>query len=70
MLISDSKLSEVTNKIDCHPDPGATIQKCMEKGCCWKKDQKPWCFQPNKGNSNIMGGKPKLVQHIFLIGTI
>ena len=57
MFLSDTNktCSGVLSRIDCHPEPGATKQKCKAKGCCWKKDKGPWCFKPI-GNLNI---KPK-----------
>ena len=51
MFLSDTNktCSGVLSRIDCHPEPDATEQKCKAKGCCWKVGKGPWCFHP-KGN--------------------
>ena len=59
MVTSDPKCSKVTNKIDCHPEPDATEQKCAARGCCWKIGPGPWCFHP-KGNTYITRTKVKI----------
>jgi len=35
-------------RLDCFPEAGATEEKCVERGCCWKQtvDGRPWCYYP------------------------
>ena len=38
-------------RVDCHPEPGATQERCIARGCCWHPEGANWCFHPNeKGN--------------------
>ncbi|XP_028938370.1 sucrase-isomaltase, intestinal-like [Ornithorhynchus anatinus] len=40
------------NRIDCHPQPGATQATCEAKGCVWCSSSLrnvPWCFYPADG---------------------
>ena len=38
-------------RVDCHPEPGATQERCIARGCCWHPEGENWCFRPNgKGN--------------------
>ncbi|XP_069085845.1 lysosomal alpha-glucosidase-like [Pleurodeles waltl] len=37
-------------RIDCHPQPGSTQEKCQAKGCIWcstNVPNAPWCFHPD-----------------------
>ncbi|XP_063789067.1 maltase-glucoamylase-like [Pseudophryne corroboree] len=40
---------EDSEKIDCHPEPNASEQKCISRGCIWKASNTPgipYCFYP------------------------
>lgn len=40
----------VENRFECHPEPGATEETCIKRGCCWSpaypQSAVPWCFYP------------------------
>ncbi|XP_041372826.1 lysosomal alpha-glucosidase-like [Gigantopelta aegis] len=41
-----------TNRVDCHPEPGADATKCHSRGCCWRppadnSHNVAWCFHPS-----------------------
>ncbi|XP_074649691.1 lysosomal alpha-glucosidase-like isoform X2 [Tubulanus polymorphus] len=34
-------------RIDCHPEPGASPESCIARGCCWRQSERngiPYCF--------------------------
>ncbi|RXN32332.1 maltase- intestinal-like protein [Labeo rohita] len=34
-------------RVDCFPEPNASQEKCLERGCCWETSSEanvPWCF--------------------------
>jgi hypothetical protein len=36
-------------RLDCHPSPNATQDKCLQSNCCWSPSDVaglPWCFYP------------------------
>ncbi|CAL1274835.1 unnamed protein product [Larinioides sclopetarius] len=48
-------------RFDCHPDPGATEENCLQRGCCFRSAQNsvnekyprlgiPYCFYPSNYN--------------------
>ena len=37
------------DRVDCHPEPGASQEKCVSRGCHWcvsSIPDVPWCFLP------------------------
>ncbi|XP_076454086.1 sucrase-isomaltase, intestinal-like [Babylonia areolata] len=45
-------------KIDCHPDQGASKDRCTERGCLWWDDYTPKCSFPEK-YGYVMAGDPE-----------
>lgn len=47
-------------RIDCHPESGATKDECVRRGCYWcdqsPTDGTPWCFQPPEQGYRVSGG--------------
>ncbi|EPQ17307.1 Sucrase-isomaltase, intestinal [Myotis brandtii] len=42
----------IQNRVDCHPQPGASREVCEAKGCVWCSTtvaNVPWCFYPADG---------------------
>ncbi|XP_066540681.1 sucrase-isomaltase, intestinal [Hoplias malabaricus] len=43
----------VGERVDCHPEPGASQQRCLQRSCCWApvdNNNVPWCyFSTNHG---------------------
>uniref|UniRef100_A0A915KRE6 P-type domain-containing protein n=1 Tax=Romanomermis culicivorax TaxID=13658 RepID=A0A915KRE6_ROMCU len=48
----DNSVAAEWPKIDCHPEPGATRERCMRRGCSWDNSfpGSPYCYR-NNGNS-------------------
>uniref|UniRef100_A0A7N8WS69 alpha-glucosidase n=1 Tax=Mastacembelus armatus TaxID=205130 RepID=A0A7N8WS69_9TELE len=47
VFVPQCPVIEISERVDCFPDSGASKQKCEERGCCWKPlDERnvPWCF--------------------------
>ncbi|XP_057203640.1 sucrase-isomaltase, intestinal [Triplophysa rosa] len=49
-------------RVDCFPDAGASQQKCLARGCCWRPLDEaniPWCFfSKNHGYTVVSEHKP------------
>ena len=63
--------TEVKERIDCHPDPNASPEKCEQRGCTWEQEEEPltgapWCFYP-PGYGYTMIGQPVDTKDGFLI---
>ena len=61
----------VEERVDCHPDPYATPEKCEQRGCIWEPENEPltgapWCFYP-PGYGYYMVGQPVETNDGFLI---
>jgi hypothetical protein len=56
LCASDIPLSE---RIDCHPEFGATQERCLARGCFWcsstPSDGTPWCFMPREQGYRVVG---------------
>jgi Trefoil (P-type) domain len=54
--------SDIPNseRIDCHPENGATRERCLARGCFWcsatPADGTPWCFMPRQQGYRVSGG--------------
>lgn len=47
-------------RIDCHPDGGASQERCLSRGCTWcpaaeDGNNIPWCFVPKNYGYKIVG---------------
>lgn len=43
------EISSNKERFDCYPDPDATKEKCLQRGCCWQIDidlKVPFCYFP------------------------
>lgn len=37
-----------TSRIDCHPEPYASSDRCLSRGCCWSAVANgPYCYYPS-----------------------
>jgi len=48
----------LSERIDCHPEPGATINNCLARGCYWCQNTPlgtPLCFQPPQQGYRVEG---------------
>ena len=47
-----------SERIDCHPESGATETECLARGCYWctsSTPNVPWCFAPKQNGYRIVG---------------
>ncbi|XP_049339266.1 sucrase-isomaltase, intestinal [Astyanax mexicanus] len=47
-------------RVDCHPEPGASQLRCQQRGCCWNPlDQTnvPWCYFPRNHGYTVISEK-------------
>ena len=46
-----------SERIDCHPEPGATREECLSRGCYWcqTSDSSPYCFMPKEHGYRMVG---------------
>ena len=64
-------VKRVEDRVDCHPDPHATQEKCVQRGCIWDPEEEPltgapWCVYP-PGYGYNMVGQPVNTQDGYLI---
>ncbi|XP_027028042.2 sucrase-isomaltase, intestinal [Tachysurus fulvidraco] len=54
--------NNVSERVDCFPDAGASQQSCQKRGCCWgPHGQKniPWCFFSSNHGYSVVSEKQK-----------
>lgn len=55
--VCPSSIAE-TERIDCHPDFGATQARCLARGCYWCSatgSGVPWCYTPQENGYRMVG---------------
>ena len=61
------------DRFDCYPDPNATEEACVNRGCVWGEPEipdAPWCFYPSGHGYRMVSMKvtlhPSLAIHAII----